>query len=147
MAFCELKLSKECDLITIKGVENDEESLENVYALFERAGFKPWSVCRCEVFRSSSDITFLIPTGRLCELLSMLKELKKTTPHLMSLIRTGVVKIDINCSNGIEFLNALLRCQEFPKPEFVCASENKTELIFESYDAPAAIGIISQAAE
>ncbi len=144
MAFCEIKLSEESDLVTVKGVGTDNERLEKVYALLEESGFKPWTVCRCEVFRNSSDMTFLIPTGRLCELLDMIKKLKKTTPRLTSLIRTGVVKIDLTCDNGIDFLNRLLKNKDFPKPEFICASERKIELIFENYDAPSAMGIISR---
>jgi len=144
MSFCEIKLSSESDLVTVRGISGGKDGLGKVYKILKDNGFEPWTVCRCEVFRSRSDLTFLIPTGRLCDLLAVVKQIKKTTPRLTTLIRTGVVKIDLICNGSMDFLNTLLSKEEFPKPEFLCASQDKIELIFESYDVPTAMGLISE---
>ena len=144
MSFCEVKLNEESDLVTVRGICGGKEGLGNVYTKLKQSGFEPWTVCRCEMFRRNADLTFLIPTGRLCELLDVIKEIKKTTPHLTTLIRTGVVKIDLSCNDSMDFLNVLLSKEEFPKPEFLCASQGKIELVFESYEVPVAISIITE---
>lgn len=141
MSFYNIKLSEESDLVTIKGIRCD---VATVYNILKDNGFEPWVVCQQEVFRTGADLTFLIPTGRLCDLLNTIKQIKKTTPHLTTMIRTGVVKIEPTDIINFDFLTALLSNKDFPKPELICASQDKIELIFESHNIPTAVSVISQ---
>ncbi len=132
--FCEFKLSEECDLITIKGINKD--SIADAYTTLNENISDIWAIC-------SDDIALLVPTGQICNLLEAIKEIKKTTPHLTTLIRTGIVKLDFVTNKSFDYLNILLLNDNFPKPQLVCASRGKIELILESYDVPQVIEIIS----
>ncbi len=132
--FCEFKLSEECDLITIKGINKDR--LTDAYTILKENISDEWAIC-------SEDITLLLPTGQICNLLEAIKEIKKTTPHLTTLIRTGIVKLDYITSKSFDFLNTLLSDNNFPKPQLACISQGKIELVLESYDVPQVIEIIS----
>ena len=144
MSFCKIKLSEESDLVTIRGIKGGKDGLGKVYNILKDNGFEPWVVCQQEVFRTGADLTFLIPTGRLCDLLTVVKQIKKTTPRLTTLIRTGVVKTELCNEENFDLLTTLLSNKDFPKPELICASQDKIELIFESHNIPTAVSVISQ---
>ncbi|MDD4688932.1 MAG: hypothetical protein PHE51_04215 [Eubacteriales bacterium] len=141
MSLCKIKLSKEMDLITIVG-DLDNDSAGKLYNLIDNTVPGSMGIYRCEAYRNGTEMILLIPTGQLPSLIDTIKEVKKTTPSLTTLIRTGVVMIDLISYDGYR-LYRLICDGKLPKPEYISISKDRVQLIAEANDVPLIISVIS----